>query len=283
MKVRRDWFYGSSMAVNLESGRYFFHYTTRDAAFGGILPGNDLRLSRYGVMRDPLENQRWRFTFAGYGPRDDARLATDLAEYDEFEQAANDSMRDRSFLLSLTIDTAPAPRKEQEPFCRGWARARMWEQYAENHRGVCLVFDREKLTRCFIEAAERIGAIAQYHQAVIYDGGGMHKPIIDRGELREPEFFSRYVEDNSGSLFFTKTRDWETEHEYRFVSIAADDASPLVLSYGDSLEAVIAGDQLPAWEYPAVEAACERAGARALKMKWKNWRPGLIPLPEERV
>jgi hypothetical protein len=39
--------------VPLDPGKYFFHYTTRDAAFGGILPSRSLRLSPYGAMRDP--------------------------------------------------------------------------------------------------------------------------------------------------------------------------------------------------------------------------------------
>lgn len=46
------------MMPRLDPGKYFFHYTTRDAAFGGILLSRRLRLSPYGVMRDPLENQQ---------------------------------------------------------------------------------------------------------------------------------------------------------------------------------------------------------------------------------
>jgi hypothetical protein len=40
--------------VRLDPGRYFFHYTTREVPFGGILPSRRLRLSPYGAMRDPL-------------------------------------------------------------------------------------------------------------------------------------------------------------------------------------------------------------------------------------
>jgi hypothetical protein len=43
--------------MDLEAGSYFFHYTTREAAFEYILPERQLRLSPYARMRDPLKAQ----------------------------------------------------------------------------------------------------------------------------------------------------------------------------------------------------------------------------------
>jgi hypothetical protein len=264
--------------AELDRDKYFFHYTTRDRAFGGILAERRLRLSTYGQMRDPLEAQPWRFTFGGYGgadPSDDEALLAQLTEYERFEREVNGGVRDCSHLLSLTIDADPDTAGEQDPFCRGWARARMWEQYAENHCGVCLVFEREGLTMAVSQSAP---SLVVYHRPVAYDGRGLRKPIVDHTALREERGYpARYINDNNGALFFTKTRDWETEHEYRFVVLGKDDL-PLAVNYGISLVAVIAGERLPKWEQPAVGAACEEAGARALRVRWKNWRPGLIDL-----
>jgi hypothetical protein len=265
--------------IHLDPGRYFFHYTTREAAFDGILPSGSLRLSPYGAMRDPLENQQWRFTFAGRGARDDATVVADVAEQTEFERRANEETRARSHLLSLTIDAEPQPDGERPPFCFGWARARMWEQYAERYRGVCLAFDKARLTQRFTEAL-RGGAVTRtYHRPVIYDGAGMRKPIIGADAVRnDPDFFDGYVEANHSVLFFTKILDWQTEHEYRFVAIAAD-GSPLSIDYGDSLRWVIAGNQLADWERPAVLVASQQAGARPLLLRWDHWHPGLVELP----
>ncbi len=262
--------------VQLDPGKYFFHYTTRDNAFGGILAEGELRLSTYGKMRDPLEAQPWRFTFGGYGPRpeDDEALATEVAEYQDFERKVNEGVRDHSHLLSLTIDAEPSDAGEQEPFCRGWARARMWEQYAENHKGVCLIFDRGSLVTAM---SRSVPGLVVYRGAVAYDGRGLMKPTVDRNVLKErgyARYAAEYIDDNNRSLFFTKTRDWATEHEYRFVVIGEGD-SPISINYGDSLEAVIAGERLPEWEQPAVVAACKEAGARALRVRWESWRPGL--------
>jgi hypothetical protein len=260
----------------LEPGSCFFHYTTREAAFGGIMAEHKLKLATYGRMRDPLENQPWRFTFAGYGPRpaDEQAMAERLNGYTLFEDELNVGVRDRSHLLSLTVDVEPDPEGEQEPFCRGWARARMWEQYAENHRGVCLAFDKEKLTESLMAS---VSGLVVYAQEVIYDGRGLMKPIIDHQAMAEPGYAGEYINTNSGPLFFTKARDWETEHEYRFVVVAHDEA-PIAIDYGDALVAVIAGDQVPRWEIPAMRAKCEEAAVAARQMKWSNWRPGLVPI-----
>lgn len=48
-------------------------------------------------------------------------------------------------------------------------------------------------------------------------------------------------------LFFLKTRDWETEFEYRFV-LTAPDTDQVFAEYGDALEAVIVGEKFPQWQ-----------------------------------
>jgi hypothetical protein len=109
----------------------------------------------------------------------------------------------------------------------------------------------------------------------------MLKPIIEADAARnDPDFFDGCVEANFDALFFTKILDWQTEHEYRFVAIAAVDDSSLGIDYGDALKWVIAGNQLADWERPAVVSASRQAGARPLLMRWDHWRPGLVEMAE---
>ena len=122
-------------------GDFFYHYTTREAAFEHILPDRTMRLSPAHVVRDPLESNP-AFLAASYG-------ITDNPEADHERQAvAMDAgmklqrLRRSSKVLSMTID-ADEYTGDAEVFGRGYARARMWEQYAENHEGVCLMLRRE--------------------------------------------------------------------------------------------------------------------------------------------
>lgn len=271
------------MIVDLNPGKYFFHYTN-PRSFDGILSEHKLRLSPYEKMRDPLENHRWRFTFfGGSGSTDDASIVREAKAQDVFEEMANHRVKKSCYLLSLTVDAEPSPGSEHELFHRGWARARLWEQYAERHRGMCLVFDRDRLTRCFAESALILSGSADlYHRPVIYSDSGLRKPVIDKDALEaKPGYFDQYIATHNEALFFRKTLDWETEHEYRFVvdSRAADPPRrPPSIDFGDALTHVIAGRCLTPDEHPAVAARCRETNVDPLRVKWKNYRVGIVPL-----
>ena len=260
----------------LQQHTYFFHYTTQESAFGHILPEGKLRFSRYMDMRDPLENKHWRLGGASWGgdpQREMAALAkfTDLANH----------IRERSFLLSMTIDVpSEVETREEEPFRRGWARARMWEQYAENHKGVCLVFKRDLLTDAVCSSLREQEFASPYHRSVIYSGSGMQKPAISENALAgnvTPEAVARYVEDNHDPLFFHKALDWQTEWEYRF-STTSSDKDALLVEVGDSLTHVIVGERFPPWMRPSAITTCEKAGATPLRLDWSMGQPALVEL-----
>lgn len=265
------------MGVNLEFGKYLFHYTTRDKAFGGVLPNNTLRFSTYDKMRDPLENQEWHFaSFVGYEQHDHDTLRADLERAVPFKRRANEEIRGRSHLLSMTMDAEPIGNA-RKPFCLGWARARMWEQYAEQHRGVCLAFEKDRLVRRVEDSMTKPGLSALYHEPVAYDDHPMSSPAVVWEALRTEAGLEEYIATNYQALFFEKTVDWQGEHEYRFVAIVRD-GSTQCIDYADALKAVIAGEKLPEWEHPSIVAACEEVGADPLRVEWDRGRPGIVPL-----
>jgi hypothetical protein len=135
----------------LDKGRWLFHYTTAERAFEKILLTRRLRMSPYRAMRDPLENKDLHLTFAG-------RVGESDEDSADFERAAFEALgmiktiRDAVRLLSFTVDT----EKWETPWGSGWARPRMWEQYADNHAGVCLVFDKTDAIDTFRAQMNRI-------------------------------------------------------------------------------------------------------------------------------
>ena len=123
-----------------EPGELLFHYTRARTAFELILPNNTIRLNTYQAMRDPLDAQHWPDPTAFW-------VDQKIEDQDQRELgrigvvvAAKSAAR----LLCLTAD-ADDYEDDVEPFGRGYARASMWQFYADDHRGVCLAFDRERL------------------------------------------------------------------------------------------------------------------------------------------
>ena len=128
------------------------HYTRADTAFSHIIPSGKLKMNPYGKMRDPFENKHpYLRSLSGWTPP-----SADPAETDENDalgamfwevQGHIARSRDAWVLLSLTRyddrdlldDRWGTSRLYRAP----WSRPRLWEQYAENHAGVCLVFDRD--------------------------------------------------------------------------------------------------------------------------------------------
>ena len=191
------------MRPTYEDGTWLFHYTTRRAAFEDILPKKRMRFSPYTEMRDPLEN-KWLFnssyTIPTGMPDDDPNHPDRTQAFLEARAAA---IRESAKVLSLTLD---APGFEEAPlFGRGWARARMWEQYAENHAGVCLLFRRDAIIERVTESLRSQGLPGPYNRRVAYTqrgtGGGLPLNLDEIGQVDE-QWVNEFVERTTTSCSF---------------------------------------------------------------------------------
>jgi hypothetical protein len=256
-------------------GEFFYHYTTREAAFEHILPERKLRLSPARCVRDPLESNPALIT-AAYG-----ELGDPVVEYEQqavaFEAGIKLLQRRRcSKVLSMTID-ASAYEGDAEIFGRGYARARMWEQYAEAHRGVCLMFRREDFERRAL-AELRARSPNSWASAVNYTQRGiLENPAATLMANNNPgtpaaRMVDKHVQQQYDWIFFTKLLDWESEHEYRFIESSMDDGYSHV-EIGDTLSKIIVGHGFPDWQMPGFYGWCDRIGAQPWRMSWDRSRP----------
>jgi hypothetical protein len=261
------------------------HYTKADVAFDHIVPSGELRLSPYARMRDPLENRELNFTTVLYGSDEDAQeqlqLLRDIEDQIEF-------FRGQIRLVSFTIDATTGYGKYDRPFMRAWARARMWEQYASNHAGVCIAFDRERATNELLARLSERGSTGSGEVEYSPRGfGDTDASTVSLADFREEDDFyddvARFVVDHEQELFFRKTLDWQSEHEFR-ITLTADlgsDTEYVSVPYGgaESIGAVILGERFPTWQIPAAKWVCERCGVRLLQLQWLGGQPEpLLPV-----
>jgi hypothetical protein len=256
-----------------DHGCFAYHYTTADAAFAHILPTTKLRLSRLAEMRDPVENKDWVQVL--FPPP-----SWSTEEMLRFEAVARQVIYETK-ILSFTVDSPEAGRRPEHS--RGYARPRMWEQYAENHRGVCLVFDLTSL-RARIE-----GEVARFRRAlfglVTYSDLPLehHETarsldatdlvVAGRGDYERG--LEIHLDEHAQELFFRKLSDWSTESEYRFI-VTDGTSGDIVLDFGDTLRAVVLGEHFPAWQIPAAAELCRANGIDLKQIRWGAFPPGVF-------
>jgi hypothetical protein len=257
-----------------EHGQFVYHYTTRAAAFEHILPSGQLRLSSLRRLRDPVENKDWvqgRFTSVSWSQEDVALFF-----------AATDRVLDDTEIVSFTLDASEDG--ESPGYSRGYARPRMWEQYAENHAGACLVFDRNRLDE-WLQAGlpERKPPVVD---EVVYSNSPLSgheaarmldaRRLIEAGNEEDLELgLKRHIEAHAKELFFRKLEDWSTEREYRYVVFDKHRAETLIL-YGNALHTVIVGENFPKWQISGAAEVCSKAGAKLRQIKWGAFPPELF-------
>lgn len=250
-----------------EHGEGLFHYTRLETAIEKILPTLTLRMNPFSRMRDPRESKAWAVSATGFvgdltGDELDGAWARGQHRMNE--------AKDRFKLLALTMDDPETP----DPYGRGWARARLWDRYADGGRGVCLAFDRADLIRMVTAELEDLGLEPRCGPVEYKDGRlfeEIHFDIVALATDLEGTV-RRQLSEHLDALFLRKLTDWRSEHEFRFI-VETDDAEPVDVNIRGALRAVCLGPDTPAEYFPAVAELCRPSGIRVAKLVWWNSDP----------
>lgn len=264
---------------DLDAGEaYFYHYTRFDR-LQQILAGGQLRMGPYSSTNDPRETKSWYPSLTV--PNDGSALS-----HDEFMHLLADidgRLRGRTKVLCLTRDARPKDELDSVfQFRRGYARARMWDQYGDRHAGACLVFDRSRLHSAVVAAAApavpRFGNV-RYENRPVGPVGGFN---FDFARLRENGVEAEadaFLQEHAGELFFRKNTDWESELEFRYVVV--DDRRELFVPIQKCLVAVVLGDAHTPDHLEAIRQHPVVANGEVVVAvcRWHNGAP--TPLPPD--
>jgi hypothetical protein len=265
----------ADMLRAIDTSGLVYHYTRASTALEFILHDMRLRLSPLRDTNDPGEEGH---------PSPVAGVAVDnptLLSKLSFE--INDRM-ERRMLACFSRDRPGKAYHRGLPLGHhGYARDRMWAQYADSHRGVCLFFDRSTLESSFRgQVANRGIALADdvsYRDQVA--------PAVPRYEKEtEPTaWLERKVEEVARDRSFVKRLDWESEQEYRllFIPDSVLERRPQeTIDIRDALAAICVGHRFPEGLRPCIHEVCDREKINAFQLKY-NGAPRIRPLyPAER-
>ena len=185
----------------VHTGKHVFHFTKFESALR-IIASKSLKFGRFENMNDIAEAKR-----DVYGMISADIINAELSKYQS---------------ISLTLD---------DPSPRGFKIDPLWGHYAQGGNGVCLVFDKDRLSQKVKEQFGTNATIAPIHYSSEFSNA-----IFTKGDSQEA--VRQYIEDNLEDIFFTKSLDWEYEHELRILIKGYDIDEKL--NYGeDTLIAVI--------------------------------------------
>jgi len=264
------------MILNFKnSNRLLYHYTKIHIAIDYILTKRNLKIGSFTKTNDPKETKEWKFNLGTNRNRD-------LSQYNMAELSAQLSkeLKEKTKLLCFSKDREPLTGNHlKDIFNRGYCKPRMWVQYAENHTGVCLVFDKERLNEIL---NKKFG-----HQYYIFS---RDVDYVDRGvvpNLSEgdytinidslermglKEYSKAHLRTFYKRFFFEKLKDWRDENEYRWV-LYTDVIDDLYIDIGEALRGVVFGENTDLRKIDKIMNMTEELDIEYTRITWKNCSP----------
>jgi hypothetical protein len=265
------------MSVLFDEGgpELLFHYTSLRAGLESILPTFKFRMGNYRDTNDPRESKlNFMFRVTTSGPGNDF-------ETENKAWAEVDKVHSLMRVACFTRDDRHAEFAET----RGFGCSRMWAQYAERHRGVCLGFQKDLLTsafKCALNTADRlfdgpvrycILAMEQHQEIAASDIDG---DLVNN--IGASEAIAQHLRNYKDDLLFKKSKDWEDEKEYRWVYVAQDESDEVLISLGNSPRCVILGLDFPDPYLPSLFELCRDRSIELYRMTW-SWTHLGLPMP----
>jgi hypothetical protein len=248
------------------------HYTRKDTALEIILVNKEIKFSQLRFTNDPMDSMvRPLPTFDSDVSGDiEAITSKTITLASNINPLASKIQLDEWKVLCLTKNLKPRIHKNGNDslFLKGYCRPHMWAQYAENNKGVCLIFDGRRLH-------ENIKNYAVRKQCKIFHGSVSYKnayitldPLNVQNFLKygEKEIRDYYVKCYK-TIFLTKYQDWKNESEYRWLIHAQTPLAEYVSIEG-ALKAVLVGRDFPEVYVPALKKICKKLKVSAGRMFW---------------
>jgi hypothetical protein len=259
----RNWWSEESRQVN---------YTKASTALEHILESMRIRLGPISETQDPLEGHR---EYTGASAVDGL---PDFAAWDKVDEVAKRA-RVACFCRDGDLPSPDPCALDFAPPWAGWARDRMWAQYADGHAGVCLAFDRRKLVEAFDSAlagrGERLAKEVAYSDAPI-PSVGPHSLAYDNRQIQQlgaEKYAAEYRRQHAPTLYLTKRLDYEGEREFRLVLLDDDTSgSSALVPIRSALVYVMLGDRFPRPYQPCVDAIMRREDLPVYRFKYESGR-----------
>ena len=153
----------------------------------------------------------------------------------------------------INMDNLSRDQRRANVIGRGFALPRMWAQYSSNNEGVCLIINKDKLLN-YISAQEIFNINNKVNYVKNYLTYPMNKEYIIKlyKKIISNSFdvFSTLVKDDSDFVkfnFFSKLDDWQSENEFRILTLVNENNLDKVIKINNIykfVEGIVVGQNI---------------------------------------
>lgn len=258
-----------------DHNKLLYHYTKLATAKSYILKDWTLKMSCFRGTNDPKESKTWEFSL---GTNENRNLSN--YSLSDLSKQLSDKIKDNCRVVCFCKDSGPLTGIHIHDISkRGFAKPRMWAQYGDNHKGICLAFDRVKLEEKVAEACA--DAVRFYRGNVTYKnrhllpdfGEGDYMINVDYVEKHGFEtFWMTHLDQYRHRLLFEKMEDWKDENEFRFVAVFTK-PTEVFIEIRDCLVGAVFGDAVDHDESEEVIKILLPTNVMMQGLQWKNCSP----------
>lgn len=263
----------------IESDDAIFHYTNAQSALESILPKRILRLSSLQKTDDPQEYKEWRFGLVGWSLPDGIE-----PKWFGTSRKINLKRLKQSYTIcfskntDLEIEDEFDPDQKEKKRLPGYLKNRMWSQYGDHHKGICLVISKKEM----LSFVKEYSGVAKCDDVSYkyFDSIDTNAVTINGNDLADQseEIISiRHIINNSQNMFFCKNIDYRDESEYRlFILDDKSDSEYKYISISTMLKGIVLGERFCDVYIPSIKEL--KLDVPVAKLHWDNgrWIPIVI-------
>lgn len=252
------------------------HYTKKDIAIEKILYEGKIKFNQIGHTNDPKEsiiNLSISY-FPSLGEKNAVGYYFLLSN--EFQKIQKEEWK----VLCMTMHSSKKKNQDEitSKFQYGWNRPAMWAHYAENHSGVCIIFDGNKLFKNIKSDLsqhelfpKKVSYKKPFTQINYYDGfQKIIKEQPETGDLRDE--IRKYLKEKRNEYFFSKFSTWKDESEYRFLVHSTSTNDEFVNVHG-TIKSILVGSNFPDVYVPSIKEIAIKLDVSVGRMLWINGIP----------
>lgn len=240
-----------SPLYKVDRTKYLYHYTSVEKAFK-ILYYKTLQFANITTTNDIFE-QKPKLSFD----------ETDLNTFDMVRTIQKYFLKEQNrvrilcfsqdYEKDINMDNLSRDQRRANVIGRGFALPRMLAQYSSNNEGVCLIINKDKLLN-YISAQEIFNINNKVNYVKNYLTYPMNKEYIIKlyKKIISNSFdvFSTLVKDDSDFVkfnFFSKLDDWQSENEFRILTLVNENNLDKVIKINNIykfVEGIVVGQNI---------------------------------------